>query len=345
MKAIEFFAGIGGLHTALKVSDPESTVTTAYDINPNASLVYLHNYPEVNYVQKDIKGIKAETLDKEGADIWLMSPPCQPHTRNGLQKGEDDARSCGFLHIIELLKKIEKKPKYILLENVEGFEVSGSHDQFIDALTECKYNYQEFILSPNQFHIPNQRDRYFIIARFEPFKPLPEGVRIENELLRQIPNDANCDCIVYKNGTAEMGTKESEELWEQLNHHCKPIRSFLDDLTICPYDHSLAVDDVQLHKNSSNMDIVDFDSKHTCCFTKSYRIYRNGTGSILQTIPEPHTHPIPRDYNTLKSLHLRYFSANEMKRIHGFPETFTFPEQLTEKQKAKLVGNISFILF
>lgn len=40
MKAIEFFAGIGGLHTALKVSDPESTVTTAYDINPNASLVY-----------------------------------------------------------------------------------------------------------------------------------------------------------------------------------------------------------------------------------------------------------------------------------------------------------------
>lgn len=105
------------------------------------------------------------------------------------------------------------------------------------------------------------------------------------------------------------------------------------------------------------MDIVDFDSKHTCCFTKSYRIYRNGivtkmstitplgTGSILQTIPEPLAHPIPRDYNTLKSLHLRYFSANEMKRIHGFPETFTFPEQLTEKQKAKLVGNISFILF
>lgn len=40
MKAIEFFAGIGGLHTALKVSDSESTVTTAYDINPNASLVY-----------------------------------------------------------------------------------------------------------------------------------------------------------------------------------------------------------------------------------------------------------------------------------------------------------------
>ena len=55
---------------------------------------YLHNYPEVNYVQKDIKGIKyvglsiershawnyrAETLDKEGADIWLMSPPCQPY--------------------------------------------------------------------------------------------------------------------------------------------------------------------------------------------------------------------------------------------------------------------------
>ena len=86
---------------------------------------------------------------------FSVSHDWNSHTRNGLQKGEDDARSCGFLHIIELLKKIEKKPKYdflrvktlhryILLENVEGFEVSGSHDQFIDALTECKYNYQVF---------------------------------------------------------------------------------------------------------------------------------------------------------------------------------------------------------
>ena len=37
--ALEFFSGIGGLHTALKQVSPESFVVCSYDINPNAYLV------------------------------------------------------------------------------------------------------------------------------------------------------------------------------------------------------------------------------------------------------------------------------------------------------------------
>lgn len=39
--ALEFFSGIGGLHTALKQVSPESSVVCSYDINPNAYLVSL----------------------------------------------------------------------------------------------------------------------------------------------------------------------------------------------------------------------------------------------------------------------------------------------------------------
>lgn len=52
-----------------------------------------------------------------------MSPPCQPYTRIGLQQGSVDARAKSFLHLLKVLGEMENKPKYILVENVKGFEV------------------------------------------------------------------------------------------------------------------------------------------------------------------------------------------------------------------------------
>lgn len=52
-----------------------------------------------------------------------MSPPCQPYTRIGLQQGSVDARAKSFLHLLKVLGEMKNKPKYILVENVKGFEV------------------------------------------------------------------------------------------------------------------------------------------------------------------------------------------------------------------------------
>jgi tRNA (cytosine38-C5)-methyltransferase len=52
-----------------------------------------------------------------------MSPPCQPYTRIGLQQGSVDARAKSFLHLLDVLGEMQHKPKYILVENVKGFEV------------------------------------------------------------------------------------------------------------------------------------------------------------------------------------------------------------------------------
>jgi tRNA (cytosine38-C5)-methyltransferase len=54
-----------------------------------------------------------------------MSPPCQPYTRIGLQQGSVDARAKSFLHLLKVLGEMENKPKYILVENVKGFEVKS----------------------------------------------------------------------------------------------------------------------------------------------------------------------------------------------------------------------------
>jgi len=56
-------------------------------------------------------------------------------------------------------------PAYIFVENVKGFEDSATHDIFIQHLQDSGYIYQEFLLTPLQFGIPNSRLRYYCMAK------------------------------------------------------------------------------------------------------------------------------------------------------------------------------------
>ena len=151
---------------------------------------------------------------------------------------------------------------------------------------------------------------------------------------------SSCVYIQYKNGTAEMGTKESQELWNSLNASCKPIECFLDNTVVLGDDITqYRVPKRVLEKSGRVLDIVSPKDRFSCCFTKAYRKYHTGTGSLLQTTEPFQDAPICRDMKNLLSLNLRYFTSNEMKRLHGFPESFTFPDEVNENQRAKLVGN------
>ena len=363
LRALEFFSGIGGLHAALKQVKPDSTIVSSFDINPNAYKVYLYSidgkradittttpmcpiFRRISLGSRPSRPVhfisSANDIERYGADVWLLSPPCQPHTRQGMKKDCGDSRSDGLLHIIELLKAVDCIPSYLLLENVEGFEASQSREKLLLALKERGYFYQEFILSPNQFQIPNQRDRYFLIARRREFPPPPEDTPRIGPCFRMIPFHPTCTNIIYKNGTAEMGTKESHELWNSLNSKCRPLRDFLDNPIVLGNDLTPhLVNQSILQKSGNHLDIVTPDDRYSCCFTKAYRKYHTGTGSLLQTATPYQMPPVARDLENLKSLKLRYFTGTEMKRLHGFPEDFGFPDDLPETQRAKLVGNIS----
>lgn len=58
----------------------------------------------------------------------------------------------------------EDLPQFFLMENVAGFEISETHELLLEVLAERNYAVQEFLLSPTQFHIPNQRLRYFCLV-------------------------------------------------------------------------------------------------------------------------------------------------------------------------------------
>lgn len=114
-------------------------------------------------MNKNIQGLSEEYLKKFNADTILMSPPCQPFTRNGLCNDTNDPRTASFIHLLNLLPKLNVEN--LLIENVRGFETSNMRNMLIETLQINNYLFQEFILNPTQIGIPNSRLRYYCLAK------------------------------------------------------------------------------------------------------------------------------------------------------------------------------------
>lgn len=149
-----------------------------------------------------------------------MSPPCQPYTRTGLQQGSQDPRSRSFLHILRILTVMEHRPKYILVENVKGFELSDSRDVLMETLKNCNYAFQEFLLTPLQLGIPNSRLRYYLLAKQKPLTFVQE------------PTGTILSCIPFSNVNSGFVDSRTLRLEEQLvaNAEVRPVSEYLENM-------------------------------------------------------------------------------------------------------------------
>ena len=100
-----------------------------------------------------------------------------PGVRLGLQGDTRDARTASFLHVLDVLPRLRRPPRYLLLENVRGFERSAARDALIATLRRLGLHWRELLLSPVQLGVPNSRTRYYLLARRRPFPfaTPPEG--------------------------------------------------------------------------------------------------------------------------------------------------------------------------
>ncbi|KAA8579293.1 hypothetical protein FQN60_007083 [Etheostoma spectabile] len=83
----------------------------------------------------------------------------------GLQGDVADLRTKSFLYILDLLPRLSRLPRFLLLENVKGFESSSARERLVKTLVECGYTFHEVMVSPTSVGMPNSRLRYFLIAK------------------------------------------------------------------------------------------------------------------------------------------------------------------------------------
>lgn len=174
MKVLELYCGIGGLAAALgALGEPSAEVAAAIDVNTPALAVYRHNFPGHRALARNLDSLPAGELEGFEADLWWLSPPCQPFTRRGAQRDDEDPRAATFLAMIERIGELT--PRAVALENVPGFVGSRVHAKLLETLAHARYEVTEHLLCPSDYGLPNRRRRYYLAAvREGHLQPLPE---------------------------------------------------------------------------------------------------------------------------------------------------------------------------
>eukprot|EP00088_Acartia_fossae_P021717 TRINITY_DN23084_c0_g1_i2.p1 TRINITY_DN23084_c0_g1~~TRINITY_DN23084_c0_g1_i2.p1 ORF type:complete len:346 (-),score=11.43 TRINITY_DN23084_c0_g1_i2:42-1079(-) len=323
-RVLELFSGIGGMHAATQIvqnhCDVNFEIVAAVDINTTANAIYRHNHPDTVHWQRNITGITSKEINNLRPDILLMSPPCQPHTRQGKRQDKQDPRSEALQHILNLIPQIQSL-KYILLENVQGFESSEARSDFIRTLKDNGFQVCEFLINPTQIGIPNSRLRYYGLGRRSSQSlGLPENLQEDFSILKVSLVALQNSFIVGK------------------------LEKFLQK----DVNEEYLLSDKILLKYNKILDIVTSGSERSCCFTKAYGQYFEGTGSVLQQCGDldaayARIQPLENEDNeileTLASLKLRLFTGLEIAKLLGFPASFDFPEESSRKQQYRTLGN------
>ncbi|CAK9300404.1 unnamed protein product [Gordionus sp. m RMFG-2023] len=290
-KVLELYSGIGGVHFAFNKAQLKYEIVFAIDINSKANMTYSANFNQTNIKSKLIETFTVDQLNKLDFDTLTLSPPCQPFTRLGNYKDDADLR-CKSLHfIIDIIPQLKIIPKYILLENVKGFEQSKTHQKLISMLNSLNYHYQEYLLSPKQFGIPNSRLRYYLIARNYPFKfsntfepkEDQEGINKPCTIFKEFPNmileqllnkfpDNFSGSLNYGNGLVIYKVPSSLAYYLNLDKSQRKSTNKIRDNTLnnisLNIDETYNLEAETLAKYINVIDLVYPSDNHSCCFTK-----------------------------------------------------------------------------
>ncbi|KAG0044436.1 tRNA (cytosine-5-)-methyltransferase [Gryganskiella cystojenkinii] len=316
-RVLEFYSGIGGMHYAFNESGHTGEVVQAFDINTTANEVYAHNHGKKQLSQRNIEAVPIELYDHKNADVWLMSPPCQPYTRTGNQEGSKDTRAKSFLYLMKILPEMKNPPNYILLENVKGFEESDSRDILVETLAAAGYEYQEMLITPLQIGIPNSRMRYYCLARKvanvgsfvrpvtgtligyipsldledeEGGKEFVDG-RQQGDLsglstsaaVKKQKTGLTTSAVTKDEGSVAKPDEDAILADPMLALKVETLERFIEFRDVNdPRMKQYMIPDKTLLKYGRLFDIVKENMRRSCCFTKAYYHFVESTGSIFQ---------------------------------------------------------------
>lgn len=191
-----------------------------------------------------------------------------------------------------------------------------------ECLIECEYSFEEYLLSPTQFGIPNHRTRFYMICE--------RSERFQNRKIC-----ANNLSLSFLPGTSQNAVAISPSL----------VDNFIDkNLDIEEKKKLIIPDDTFGKPWVKNLGIVCPLDTITHCFTAFYgRQLHRATGSVLleddtrsQSIA---TLPLDRTDMFRYKGKLRRFSPKELLSLFGFPPDFSFPEEISLEHRYKLIGN------
>jgi len=190
IRVVELFAGVGGFRLGLEGWQGKSASShytkpfnSSYKVvwsnqwepstkKQHASEVYINRFGNKNHSNEDISDVLTENIPDH--DLLVGGFPCQDYSVASLlknSKGLIGKKGVLWWHIERILReKAEKKPKYLILENVDRLLNSPVYQKgrdfaiILKSLEDLGYAIEWRVINAADYGMPQKRRRVFILG-------------------------------------------------------------------------------------------------------------------------------------------------------------------------------------
>lgn len=155
------FTGIGGLDHGLEKMGAECVGFS--EIKESSIAIYKGHYPDHECLG-DLTKIDPKSLPD--FDVFTGGFPCQSFSLAGARRGFKDRRGQMIFYIYDVL--VEKKPEYVVLENVKGITTHDGGDTYRSVfriLSMAGYHVRCVLLNASHYGSPQARERVVFLGR------------------------------------------------------------------------------------------------------------------------------------------------------------------------------------
>jgi len=355
-KVISLFCGAGGC--SLGFRNAGYKVLYSSDIEISAINTYQHNFKDTFSEVKDIKRIDCQNLLKKlnlkmgELDFLIGGPPCQGFSTAGT-KFWDDPRNILLKEYIRCLNEL--KPKWFLMENVEGLLTSKKGAYVFEAakaFMELGYSIRIEKIYSHEYGIPQRRKRVIIVGNrsnidFSFPKPTnyATGKIFKNSSITLLDSLDNLPLPANKIGEVVSYPNKIKE--NSLFEYFKNKQNSISD-HFAPKINDTQLKRIKHIKEGQSMKDLPEELQHESFKRRANRRVKDGTPSekrggaptglkrLIASQPSlTITSAATREF--IHPFQDRPLTIRECARIQTFPDNFDFLG--SQSQKIKQIGN------
>lgn len=367
---VDLFSGCGGFGLGAKLAGFDCRV--AIDVDKTLQSAYRLNFPTTQVIQEDIANLNLEQWeillkrDQQGKmrrpDGIIGGPPCQGFSRIGKRNSEDPRNSL-IGHFFRHVKML--KPKFFVMENVEGLLDEGTVDVLMSELQEISQSQlsikerqkQDFpaykvlepiLLNASEYGAPTTRTRVIVVGYL--------ADKMDTLSASDFLPAADMSRVTVKDAIADLpepyktSRKKDDFAWakykpmrgKRISNYAKKARAlppegFGNEEAINRLKKSeLSGFDITVHSAKVSARYAAVPNGKIDPVSKSTKLDWNGFAPTLRA----GTGPDKGSHQAVRPLHPdvgRVITVREAARLQGFPDWFLFHQ--TKWSSFRMIGN------
>ncbi|SFH02490.1 DNA cytosine methyltransferase [Methylobacterium gossipiicola] len=346
---VDLFSGCGGFSLGAELAGFKSLA--AIDVDPILQSGYRRNFPRSQAVQASVADIDGtdwrNLIGRQRPDGVIGGPPCQGFSLIG-KRAIDDPRNTLIGHFFRHVNLL--RPKFFVMENVEGLLIGDSKKLLLEAIETVKPRFtvlDPIVVRAADFGAATSRKRVIVVG-YDPdeIESLESGgfscgrlapVNTVRDAISDLPGP------IPAGGATDFG-------WARYSAHTpRGLSDYARELRRCPPPGLGSQEAVQRHANGYVSGLAE--TRHSLQvahryantpggkaepITKSYRLEWHGLCPTLRA----GTGSDKGSFQAVRPLHPgegRVITVREAARLQGFPDWFTFHP--TKWHSFRMLGN------